>query len=230
MGRSSSPESGNVIFFILIAIALIGLVTAALRVGSGDGANIDREKLAIVAAQVKQQAGEMEQAITLIINNGASESDIRFAHPDAHADYGTITTTPEFQVFDRAGGAATYRPAPAGVNDGSAWEFYGNTHMPQTGTDRAELLAVLPNVTAGFCETINRMNGYSATPTDGAGGAGTATCLYSGAAARFDAGTQFSATPNTTDEGTFSVKPAKEGCVRCTGDDSRHFFHVLMAR
>ena len=91
-----------------------------------------------------------------IFQNDFSENDIRFSHPDAHTDYGLITDTPARQVFSREGGGASYRAAPSGINDGSAWEFYGGTHMPDVGSDRAELIAVLPNLTQEFCEFSRR--------------------------------------------------------------------------
>ncbi|MCB9988168.1 MAG: hypothetical protein H6868_02405 [Rhodospirillales bacterium] len=221
----SDPESGNVIFFILLAIVLIGLVTAALRSGGDEGSNIDRENLVIKTTQVRQYAGELERAVVFVMQNGISEVDIRFAHPDAPSDYGDITVNPTNQVFGRTGGGAEYRQPPSGLNDGSNWEFYGGTHMPDVGSSRAELIAVMPNVTQEFCDKINEMDGYDSAvqPTDGG------TCLYSGTSGRFGDATQFSGAPNTTTEATFTVKPAMQGCVECA-DNSLHFFHVLMAR
>lgn len=218
-------QSGNVLFIILIVIVLSGLLVVAMQSTSQTGnENIDKETLAIRASSVKQYAGELENAVRFVLENGASETQIRFAHPDNHSDYGTITTTPEFQVFSRDGGGATFKAPPSGINDGSAWEFYGNTHLPDVGSGKAELIAVLPNVTENFCALINSQNGYDplVQPVD------DTACLYDGATSRFDATTQFADTPNTTDESTFSVKPAVEACVKCGA--SYHFYHVLMSR
>jgi hypothetical protein len=92
------------------------------------------------------------------------------------------------------------------------------------GSDRAELIAVLPNVRQTFCEFVNNQFGYTGQPQD------TGTCVNEGAAGRFDAATQFAVTPNTTDEASFSKKPALHACVLCTGDGSYHYVQVLMAR
>lgn len=221
------PESGNVIFFILLAIALIGIITAALRSGGMEGQNADRESLIINVSQVKQYAGQLERAVSFVLQNGASESEIRFAYPDAPSDYGDITENPTFQVFSRSGGGAEYRPAPSDVNDGSPWEFYGHTHFPEVGSSRSELIAVLPNVDEDFCTKLNAELGYTGQPADT--GLVPDGCVNSGANFRFSSAAQFSAIPNTTDEPTFSVKPALEGCVICD-DGNRHFYHVLMVR
>lgn len=222
-----TEESGNVLVIILLAIVLIGALTAAIQSTSQHGANIDRETLTLRATELQQQTTEFERGITFIMQNGFSENDIRFAHPDAHADYGDLSadTDKSDQLFAREGGGAYYRTPPDDVNDGSAWEFYGNTAFPDVGSSSAELIAILPNVTQEFCLKINEVIGYDATqPTD------TVTCLYDGAVSRFDAVTQFASSPNTVDPATFSVKPSMQACLQCSSDSSYHFYHVLMAR
>ncbi len=220
-----SPQSGNVLFFILIAIFLMGILTVAIQMSSQSGnENIDEETMSIRFSQIKQHTAEMENAVRFVFDNGFSETDIRFAHPDAHSDYGDITDTPGRQIFSPSGGGATYRLSPDSVNDGSEWEFYGGTSMPDVGSDEAELIAVLPNVTSAFCDLVNRSLGYSTQPQD------TSTCVNEGAAGRFDDGTQFSSTPNTVNTGSFTKTPALKACVECAVDGSLHYVHVLMTR
>jgi hypothetical protein len=222
-------ESGNAVFFILLGIVLIGLVTAAIRSGGDGNSNIDREETLVNASRVKQYASELERAVVFILTSGTSEEDIRFAHGDAPSDYGNINTNPQMQVFHPQGGGAEYKMAPEGINDGSPWEFYGHTNLPEVGSDQAELIAVLPNVTDTFCRQINKMDGYdpATTPTDT--GAGADNCLNSGALHRFNDTAQYTTIPNTADDTTFSVKPAMEGCVKCSAGGN-HFFHVLHVR
>lgn len=231
-------ESGNVIFFILLAIALIGLVTAAIRSGGTEGANIDSETLLIKATEIKQYAQELERGVTYIIQNGASEEDIRFAHPDANAEYGDINTNTQFQVFHRNGGGARFRTADNKVQVAPAnWEFYGNTHAPYIGsnaTPAADLIAVLPNVTAGFCRQINKLNGFDLATQPADTGAGN-NCVKAGDTMRFDDGTQYATAPNTMDASTFldsqtgNEKQAPQACVKCD-DGTFNFYHVLYAR
>ncbi len=227
-GFHSRPgESGNVLFFILLGVVLIGLVTAAIRSGGGEGANIDREQAIIAASQVREFAALAEGGVIQILQNGISESDIRFAHPDAPSDYGSISSTPARQLFDRSGGGVEYRKPPAGANDGSRWEFYGKSSLPQVGSaSRGDLIAVLPAVAAGVCERLNAMNGLDpATQPEDPG-----TCLNAGSAGRFKDGVLYEdSSPNTADDTTFSIKPALEACVECA-DGKFYFYHVLIAR
>ncbi len=222
----SSGENGNVLIIILLAVALIGALTAALLGSSQKGANIDKETLLLRVTEVQRYTTELENGIAFALQNGISESDIRFSHPDANSDYGDLgaDTDKIDQMFHRDGGNAMYKAAPNGINDGSAWEFYGNTALPEVGSDAADLIAVLPNVTSDFCDKANAAIGYTSRPED------TSTCINTGASVRFDNGMQFDSSPNTTDEASFSVLPATRGCIECTTDGSLHYFHVLMAR
>ena len=225
--KDRSDEKGNVLFIVLLAIVLIGALTVAVQ-NSGHEGSIDKEKLVIRISEVRRYASELERGVRFILPNGHSEVDLRFAHPDADPDYGDLSADSDKsdQMFDRLGGGAQYRTPPPGISDGSSWEFYGHTALPEVGTDEAELVAVLPNVTQAFCEAYNSTLGYdSATqPTD------SSTCINGGSSARFDAGTQFSSSPNTVNAGTFTYKPSLSGCAQCTTDSSYHVFHVLMAR
>lgn len=227
-----SSESGNIVLLILIAVVLIGLVTAAMRSNGFGDATIDPEQLTVNATRVKQYASELENAAVIILTNGASEEDIRFSHPDAPADYGNdYNVTPAAQVFSPKGGGAEYRSPPPGVqNTAAPWEFFGHTAIPGAGGDRAELVAVLPDVTQAFCDKINAMNGQTtATPTDS--GAAQTGCVYGGDALRFDGGVLYDdAATNTADEASFTVVPAMEACVSCAADGKLHFYHVLHVR
>ncbi|MCB9982782.1 MAG: hypothetical protein H6861_03775 [Rhodospirillales bacterium] len=247
-----NSEHGNVLFIILLAIVLIGALTAAIQSSNrSEGSNIDAETLVIRASEVQRYASELERAVTYIMHNGKSESDIRFAHPDAHSDYGDLSADadPSDQVFHGDGGAASYRAPPSGINDGSAWEFYGGTHIPGMGTtSRAELIAVLPNVTQDFCDRINTLNGQPLITPDPPGppedtGAATASgldpgnCLAIGALGRFDNAQQFYSIINSVDEASFTqdpntggVRPAPQACVKCAVGSAYHFYHVLLAR
>jgi hypothetical protein len=227
MSHPIRNDSGNVLFFILLAIVLIGAVTAAIQSGNtGQSASVEKESLSISLSSVKQYAGTLERGVRLIIDNGISESDLRFAHPDAPADYGDMTVNPTHQIFQQSGGAVDYQLPPSGINDGSPWEFYGTTALPQVGSDKADLVAVLPKVTEEFCRKVNAENGFNAATQPSDSGA----CLYGGSTGRFNNANQFDdSAPNTVTEASFSVKPSTEACVQCSSGEY-HFYHVLMAR
>ena len=224
----ATGQDGNVFVFILIAIVLIGLVTVAIRSGSQGTGDVDKETVTVGAAKIRQYAAEVERGTALILSGPVSETDIRFAHANAAAEYGTDpTVTPQAQVFSPQGGGAGDEAPPAGANDGSAWEFYGNTAMPNVGSDKPDLIAVLPNVSAEICTKINADDGYAAPATledDG-------TCVNTGAAARFGAGAQYAdGSPNTLVTASFPAdRPILDACITCA-DGTHHYVHVLHAR
>lgn len=238
--KRPDPQAGNVIMFVLIAVVLIGVVTAAIRSGGGNNAHADNEQLVIRAAEIRQYGSELERAVAFIMQNGTSEYDIRFAHANADAGYGTMPATAEDrinQVFAREGGGAAYRLPPLGLQTAQTnWQFYGNSALPQVGSARSDLVAVLPHVTAEFCAVYNKGAGYPAgvIPVDPDPG-----CLHYGAAGYFS---NADGTADTADDyggdniipagstpNAFRV-PATQGCLQCAGDSSYHVFHVLLAR
>lgn len=232
-------EAGNMLFIILIAVVLIGLLTAAVQYSNtSQSSNIDNETMVIKAGEIQRDSSELERAVMFIRENGISESDIRFASPDLPTDYGTQDANPDNnknQIFHAKGGAAKYRGPPDDIlaTPGQSWEFYGGTAIPQAGSDKADLIAVIPNVTKQFCDKINQLNGLTGQPVDDGTVAGN--CLNQGAASRFGSGTSpnyvtFSASPNTLDATTFSKKPALQACVQCALGGGYHFYHVLVAR
>jgi hypothetical protein len=230
--RFNSPtvifsESGNVLLIILLAIFLIGALSVAIQGTGQQNAAIDRESMALKIAQVEQYAGEIERGVVYILQSGNSEADLRFAHADAEADYGEMGTGEDRrrQIFAKEGGAVTYRGPPSIVNDGSKWEFFGDTALPEVGSDAPELSAVLPHVTQVFCEMVNAKIGYESgvQPLD------SGVCINGGGPMRFNSATQFATSPNTVDESTFTRRPSTHGCIKCA-DGTYHYFRVLLAR
>jgi type II secretory pathway pseudopilin PulG len=219
-------QDGNVLIIILIAIALIAALTAAIQGSSSNNAQIDKETLILYASQVRQYANEMERGIYYIAQNGVSENDIRFSHPLAAEAYGDLAadTDKSDQVFAREGGGVQYKSPPEGVNNGDMWEFYGQTALPSVGSDEADLVAVLPNVTEEFCNVVNKSLGYEGQPED------TSTCIKDANSKRFGDGEQFTNSPNEVEESSFSILPVKQGCVQCTSDNSYHYFYTLISR
>lgn len=218
LSRRRLHESGNILVYVLLGIVLIGLLTVALRQSGDPGKDLDGEKLAITATQIQSYTSQLQGAVGGMIQRGISEADLRFAHPKNIAGYGTITTTPENQVFHPQGGNVEFRLPPAGVNDGSRWEVIGNLAIPQVGSSRPELTAILPKVSKQFCDTINRQlsiqvssqiacNFLPATPFTGV----------------------YAASPMTYAETVFDKTPLLQGCGEC-GSGDRFYFYVLMSR
>lgn len=233
MNRAPCAQSGNILIYILGAIFLLGLLVVLVKGSFQEGTGTDSEKVVLKAQQIQSYASELERGVNYVLRNGVSESDIRFAAPNAPSNYGTYSDNPNM-VFAPSGGGVEYKDPPAGVNDGTKWGFFGTTHIANMGSDavpvrKAELIAVLPNVTQAFCSQINRnvkqaidlsqsadvsSNGYIYQPTEPF------------------LGTFRSGNPaNNLLDASFTFLPPTEACVRAASSPvSYHYYKVLLAR
>lgn len=224
-------QSGNVLFMILIGVALFAALSFAVSQSMRSSMDISDEQLELKINKFLTQASNIKSGVDMLYNNGIGEADISFAYPLING-YGTFETSPSDEVFNPSGGGVSYSDLPEGLNDGSQIEFYGHTRAPDIGLDdTADLILVAPNVTVQICQKINNMISSSTTadiqiPDDNNS---DSKCVYTSSTDQYD-GT-FSSTPNQMDGGTndFTVTPAPYGCVKCA-DDSYHIFYTLLER
>lgn len=220
------------LIYIIGAIFLFGILIALLKGNFQEGTGIDGEQVLIKAGEVQRYSAQLERGVAYVLQQGISESDMRFAANAASAGlYGAYSNT-NTQVFAPSGGGVEYKAPPSGINNGTAWQFYGNTHFTDMGTDtvgsqRAELTAVLPNVTEAFCNQINRLVGQKIDLTQTTDPA-TNGCVYQGGAG-FTGTFLSGASVNLLDDTKLSFKPATEACVRCS-TGTYNYYRVLMSR
>lgn len=224
--HTRSSESGNILIYILGAIVLLGLLVVISKGSVTPGAGIDPEQLMIRVSEVQDYGQELEQAIAYVMSNGHSEVDIRFAHPDADSAYGDITDTPSRQVFSRDGGGAKYRLAPDGIQTAATnWAFNGDNFVPQVGSNSADLIALLSNVSEDFCKKLNDLNNIenpSDTPPQDPDDF-EITTTYTGT---------FNTSPEEIGDATLNANK-KEGCIEGSGTpaaETFHYYRVLLAR
>lgn len=235
MPRNQNPRaqqnSGNMLIYILGAIFLMGILIVLLKGSFQEGTGVDAERSALLATQVETYATALGNGVNNVLENGRSESEIRFAHPDANVTYGVITSIPNRQVFDPTGGGVEYAAPPIGANDGTQWQFYANTHIKDVGTDtaasqKAELLAVLPNMVESVCSAINTANGQTLDLTLNADPSANG-CIFGGTV--FTGTYGFGSSVNTIDHTLFTRLPPVEACIRCQGGNL-HYYRVLLSR
>lgn len=175
-----SGERGNVLFLILIAVALFAAlsyaVTQSSRSGGGDA---NSEKSLVSSSQLTQYpAGVRTSIVRMIVSNGVSIDELIFDDPSDFADVEAASLESK-AVFYPSGGGATYAQGPADVmkNGTSApWIFTSRYQVKNIGiTDDAdnianEIIAFLPGVSRAVCTKINAQLGITtatATPPDG---------------------------------------------------------------
>lgn len=158
--KVANGESGNVLFLILIAVALFAALSYAVTQSSrtGGGAS-DGEQNLINSAQVTQYPASVRTAIVRMIIDGVADSQLEFNPPP---DFGDLSQD-RFGVFHPDGGGATRVTAPPEIMaDGQQgdWIFTSDFAINQIGTSAAaptanDIIAFLPGVTESICQRLN---------------------------------------------------------------------------
>ncbi len=216
----NNSQSGNALWFVLLAIVLMGALTLTLsRGGSKSDQTGEFEQQRIKGTQILRTAASIEQAIRkLQLTGGCSENDVSFfVAGDADA-YEHTPEVPECQVFSQSG---------AGLNwPGASWRFVTGA-VQDIGTGGTELLALYTNATSDMCQSINRELGLSHPLTDSftqAGYDGVFTGAFTTDMALGDGGGGGDL-PAGKRSGCFQVDTTPAGL-----DGDYIFYHVLLVR
>ncbi|PJB70017.1 MAG: hypothetical protein CO093_09045 [Alphaproteobacteria bacterium CG_4_9_14_3_um_filter_47_13] len=183
-------KRGNVLFLILIAVALFAALSYAMtrssRSGSGDAG---KETLALQAAQITQYATGLENSIMRMrLSNGCSDTNISFTNPFV-ADYEhPVPPADQCKVFHPQGGGWSYTPPkPEWLDTAQSAEphygeliFTGQTCVAGVGTGsdftcwndgdltnqellltNQELLLIVPWIKKDLCILLNEKLGVT---------------------------------------------------------------------
>lgn len=157
-------EKGNVLFLILIAVALFAalsyVVTQSTRSGGG---STEREQNILSSAQMTQYPTALRTALIRMILAGTAIENVAF---NSGGNFFSIRPEAAY-VFSPRGGAAIYQDAPADLlANGTAapWVFNANNEVPGIGLDGAggnDVIAFLPGVSSGVCRQVNEELGIN---------------------------------------------------------------------
>lgn len=235
-------SSGNILFIILIAVALFAALSYAVTQSSrGGGNNTDKETAIINGGVLSQYTSAMRSSILRMVTNNIDPLTLQFNPPST---FGALTST-TVGVFHPQGGTVLYQNAPAnvmdagGVNPSGRWVFSLHFEVANIGTsvagnaDGNDLIAILAGVRKSVCDQINLKHSIPINPypsgsshyynvtdilTDGtiymdnAYSAPTVQCDYG--AAPDDAG----------------LKGKSEGCYYDNANDQYVYYSVLLER
>ena len=174
-------QSGNVLFLILIAVALFAAlsyaVTQSSRSGGGDA---DRETNLVNSAQISQYPAAVRTALLrMIISDGVDIADLEFNLPSNFSNCSTPSggSAGDHCVFHGEGGNVAYVAAPPEVVTSASnedWIINGENEINNVGitvgsnnpsASSAEVIAFLPNVTNSVCNRINEELGIGTVGT-----------------------------------------------------------------
>lgn len=166
----TTQQNGNALWMILIAIALIGALTAMFSRSSTTSDNTgDTERLAIGANEVIRYAKSIELAVQNLQGRGCSENELSFAtdHPGA-PDY-TNSRAPDngsCDLFKPSGAGLTFQPLRTGhftaaAPDAGRPVFTVAYNVKATNSADSDLLLVFNNLTKNICLAVNRQLGIA---------------------------------------------------------------------
>lgn len=223
-------QSGNVMFYILIAVALLAALSYAVAQGGRSTMqNLSEDRERLVATEIVDYADSLSNAVSQLRLRGSAVLDLRFSHADLAAGYGVPGAAAEREIFDMAGGGIVYKRASADAMAAAQdWVFTMANEVEQIGSacgaaGCSDLLAVLQPLKKAVCVRINDMldidNPGGDPPEDA--DIDTAT-LFAGTAA-------YSETIGD-EAGSAALAGKKAGCFKETASGDYYFYQVLLAR
>lgn len=227
----SQQDNGNVLFLILIAVALFAALSYAVTNSTrSGGGNAGREKAGLAAAQIVQYGSAIETAIMRMrLSNGCSENDISFETP--LTDYEFEHTPPvadKCKLFSPAGGGVAYQTPETWFDSASPlydkpYLFWATSDyaVSQVGTAAPELTISLWGIKKEVCAEINKKLGISDSDTPPMAGIPNGNIDFIG---------EYPATAADTIAGDFIGKPV--GCINGNdlSDPGYVFYHTVIVR
>ena len=219
-------EAGNILFFILIAVVLLGLLTMVLsRSGTSVNQTGSVEKTIIDNSQIQRYARALESAVDQLRSRGCSEGDISFENPEVAGYENTNNPSDESCfVFSEQGAGLTWREVGAadiainpGTNSGVIRGYAISGVETDAGAAGVDIL-YLAGISADQCTAVNNSFGISGSV------ATTVAAWTTPFLGSFTAVT----TLGTGGEAD-GIEGKSSGCITMN-DDTSVFYHVLMAR
>ena len=231
--RHINAQAGNVLFIILIAVALFAALSYVASTMMRGGTRIGTEKAGIYVSEILTYARSMSEAVRILrISNGCMDDGISFERipfdgSDANYVNGAAPTDFSCHVFHPSGGGIAqnemqteiFETSYSGNTGYGQWAISGSARIIGLGSDSAgDLVLALPYLKKPVCDLLAKRVGQSLpVPTDSV--AGIDITEFSGSYASVST---YEAVDNMT-----------VGCLNVTsGGSPRHytFFSVLISR
>lgn len=146
----TSPESGNILMYILIAVALLAGLSYAISSNSrGNGQGVSKETASLSALSLMEYGQSLSQAVAQLMLRGCHENTLSFEN-NFDDRYDNFNAPPDqtCHIFAIQGGGVTYAQQ-------LDMEVSGSYAVEGIGTDAPELM-VQVTVTDQICRAINR--------------------------------------------------------------------------
>lgn len=180
--RSKDSHNGNVLFLILIAVALFAALSYAVTISTrSSGGNASKESASVSAGRILGFETSMRTAITrLTTGNAVSIYDLKFNNDVYKKKDGSLIfttmgtpTDPKLYVFHPEGGGVSPQVFTniavqcAACSAGTGLSGHVAMHwvnMPEIGTSTSDVAVRILGLTKQVCQALNESNGISFIP------------------------------------------------------------------
>ncbi len=230
-------QSGNALWFILIAVILLGGLTILMTRSSNTSDDSgDYERVQIQISEMVRFAKSMELATANLISRKCSEKSINFDTPELTGyDNTSAPTDNSCDIFSDKGAGMAYKElnkllldqSHAAHADFGKWVISGDTAILDvggTGSTNSELLLIAPFVTKDLClklnGALNITNPAGSPPSESGAASSDLLSHFTGT---------FGSSATINGGGTL-LRMKKSGCTKASDGDTYVFFHTLIAR
>lgn len=179
MKYTRKKESGNALWFILMAVALMAALTVTISRSSDTAEQSGNvEQFRVQASDIMRHSSSIKQATDNMRMRGLSENEISFENSFTATSYANGNCGGlDCLIYGSAGGGLSYRPPASGwldsSNSGDArygeWEFAGTNNVPSISSANAELIMYVGYLKRNLCTQINTLLGVTGIPIDANG-------------------------------------------------------------
>jgi len=165
-----SPESGNVLFYILIAVALLAALSYTVASSSrGSVSMLSDDKAALYATEIIEYGGVMANAVSQLRLRGYKDTQISFENSVVAGYTNANCTGDGCKVFHPSGAGVTYMAPKSEWLDSTwsadsayaTWGFYTNNYIPEIGTSEGDLILAVGFIDKTLCIALNNKLGVT---------------------------------------------------------------------
>lgn len=233
-------QSGNILFYILIAVALLAALSYAVsHTSRGGGDQVSRERAGISASEIVEYANIIGNAVMQIRLRGVGATQISFENEEIDGYENPNCTEDHCKVFAIDGGGVSYLiPKDEWLDKEYSSEprfgelyFNGSSMALDKGSEsKDDLIMFIPYVKKSVCKAINdNLSIYLESDDVPSESSGPFESVAKFTGDYDDAPDYYVAGDSTTGQSEL-FSPYGAGCTKSSDGDDYHFFKVLLAR
>jgi len=169
-----AKESGNAMFYILIAVALLAALTVAVaNSGRSSIQSVASERQTLMAGEILDYSDAIKKSVQMLRLRSVTFTRLEFDDPALTGYANAACTTTDCMIFNEAGGGAVYTaPQSDALTAAADWVFVANNEIENIGRTLgtaagSDLLMVLRPLNKGVCIAINDALSVTNSGTDG---------------------------------------------------------------